>query len=79
MVNAIAAAAPALTGENSIVLYQNVPPERYSVVFPFIEIIPPEDSESILESQAGNEALYYDRQGHIRRLFQKGQLINTYF
>jgi hypothetical protein len=79
MVNAIAAAAPAMTGENSIVLYQNVLPERYSVFFPFIEFIPPEDSESNFESQAGNEALYYDRQGHIRRLFQKGQRINTYF
>jgi len=79
MVNAIAAAAPALTGENSIVLYQNVLPERYSVFFPFIEFIPPEDSESNFESQAGNEDLYYDRQGHMRRLFQKGQLINTYF
>lgn len=79
MVNAIAAAAPAFTGENSIVLYQNVLPERYSVLFPFIEIIPPEDSESIFESQAGNEDLCYDRQGHMRRLFQKGQLINTYF
>jgi hypothetical protein len=79
MVNAIAAAAPALAGENSIVLYQNILPERYSVLFPFIEIIPAEDSESIFESQAGNEDLYYDRQGHIRRLFQKGQLINTYF
>ena len=79
MVNAIAAAAPALTGENSIVLYQNVLPERYSVFFPFIEFIPPEDSESNFESQAGNEALSYDRQGHIRRLFQKGQRINTYF
>jgi hypothetical protein len=79
MVNAIAAAAPALTGENSIVLYQNVLPERYSVVFPFSEFIPPGDSEFIFESQAGNEVLYYDRQGHIRRLFQKGQRINTYF
>lgn len=79
MVNAIAATAPALTGENSIVLYQNVLPERYSLIFPFVEIIPPEDSEPIFQSQAGNEALYYDRQGHIRRLFQKGQLVNTYF
>jgi hypothetical protein len=79
MVNAIAAAAPALTGEKSIVLYQNVLPERYSVIFPFVEIIPPENSDSILEGQAASEPLYYDRQGHIRRVFQKGQLINTYF
>jgi hypothetical protein len=79
MVHAIAAAVPALTRETSIVLYQNILPERFSAVFPFIEFIAPEDSDSIYEGQAGNEVLYYDRQGHIQKLFQKGQLINTYF
>ncbi len=79
MVNAIAAAAPGLTSEHSIVLYQNILPQRYSVVFPFIEFIPPENTDSAYEDYAGNEVLYYDRQGHIQRLFQKGQLVNTYF
>jgi len=79
MVNAIAAVAPGLTSENSIVLYQNILPQRYSVVFPFIEFIPPKNSDSVYEDYARNEVLYYDRQGHIQRLFQKGQLLNTYF
>jgi len=79
MVNAIAAAAPGLTSEHSIVLYQNILPQRYSVVFPFIEFIPPENTDSAYEDYAGNEVLYYDRKGHIQRLFQKGQLVNTYF
>jgi hypothetical protein len=79
MVNAIAAAAPALSGENSVVLYQPFWPERYSVFFPSIEFIPPEDPDSTREGQAENEVLYYDRQGRIQRLFQKGQRISTYF
>ena len=79
MVHAIAAAVPALSSENSIVLYQNNLPERFSAVLPFVEFIPPEDSDSIYEGQAGNEVLYYDRRGHIQKLFQNGQLINTYF
>jgi hypothetical protein len=79
MVNAMAAVAPALSSENSIVLYQPILPERYSVIFPSVEFIPPEDSDSIGEGQAGNEVLYYDRHGRIRRLFQKGQLVNTFF
>jgi hypothetical protein len=79
MVNAIAAAAPALTSGNSIVLSQNILPERYSIIVPFLEVIPPENSDSVYENHAGHEVLYYDRQGYIRRLFQKGLLINTYF
>lgn len=79
MVNAIAAAAPALTSGNSIVLYQNILPERYSIIVPFLEVLPPENSDYVYENHAGHEVLYYDRQGHIRRLFQKGLLINTYF
>lgn len=79
MVNTIAAAAPALSGENSIVLYQHILPERYSIVFPSIEFIPQEDSESVYEDLAGHEVLYYDRQGRLQRLFQKGQLVNAFF
>jgi len=79
MVNAIAAAAPALTSANSIVLYQNILPEKYSMIVPFLEVIPPENSDSVWENHAGDEILYYDRQGYLRRLFQKGLLINTYF
>jgi hypothetical protein len=79
MVNAITAAAPALTSANSIVLYQNILPERYSIIVPFLEVIPPGNSDSVYENYAGHEVLYYDRQGHIGKLFQKGLLINTYF
>jgi hypothetical protein len=79
MVNAIAVAAPVLSGENSIVLYQHILPERYADVFPSVEFIPPEDSHSTSEGQAGSEVLYYDRQGRIQRLFQKGELVNTLF
>jgi hypothetical protein len=79
MVNAIAAAAPALTSANSIVLYQNILPEKYSIVVPFLEVIPLENSDSVYENNAAHEVLYYDRQGYIRRLSQKGLLINTYF
>jgi hypothetical protein len=79
MVNAIAAAAPALSSENSIVLYQHILPERYSVIFPSIEFIPPENPESVYEDNAAYDVLYYDRQGRIQRLFQKGQLVNTLF
>lgn len=79
MVNAIAAAAPALTSGNSIVLYQNILPERYSITVPFLEVIPPENSDSVYENHEGHDVLYYDRQGHIRRRFHKGLFINTYF
>jgi hypothetical protein len=79
MVNAIAAAALAFSGENSIVLYQHSLPERYAFAFPSIEFIPPEDSESAYEDHAGDDVMYYDRQGRIQRLFQKGQLVNTLF
>jgi len=79
MANAIAAAAPALSSENSIVLYQHILPERYSVVFPSIEFFPPENPELVYEDHAGRDVLYYDRQGRIQRLFQKGQLVNTFF
>lgn len=79
MVNAIAAAAPALTGGNSIVLYQNVLPERYSMIVPFLEVFPPENSDPVFENHAEQEVLYYDCQGRIKRLLQKGRLVNTYF
>ena len=79
MVNVIAAAAPALSSENSIVLYQHIVPERYSVYFPSVEFIPPENPASAYEDQAGDDVLYYDRRGRIQRLFQKGQLVNTLF
>jgi hypothetical protein len=79
MVNAIAAAAPALTSGNSIVLYQNILPQRYSIIVPFLEVLPPENSDAVYENPTGHEVLYYDRQGRIRRLFQKGLIINTYF
>jgi len=79
MVNAIAAAAPALTSGNSIVLYQNILPERYSITVPFLEVLPPENSDSVYKNQTEQEILFYDHQGHIKRRFQKGLLINTYF
>ncbi len=78
MVNAVAAVLPGLSGENSVVLYQHAWPERYSLMFPSVEFIPPENSEAA-EDHAGHDVLYYDRKGRVRRLFQKGQLVNTFF
>ena len=79
MANAIAAAAPALSSENSIVLYQHILPERYSVIFPSTEFIPPKNPELVYENYVGHDVLYYDRHGRIQRVFQKGQLVNTLF
>ncbi len=78
MVNAVAAVLPGLLGENSVVLYQHALPERYSFMFPSVEFIPPESSEAA-EDHAGNDVLYYDHKGHVQRLFQKGQIVNTLF
>ena len=77
MVNAIAAAAPSLSGENSLMLYPHSLPERYGVFFPPVEVLPPEGFESAHEDHSGHDVLYYDRHGRIQRLFQKGQRVNT--
>lgn len=79
MINAIAASVPALTSGNSIVPYQKILPERYCIAVPFLEIIPPKNHDFVYENKAEDEALYYDRQGHFKRPFQKGLFINTYF
>jgi hypothetical protein len=79
MVNSIAAAAPALTSGNSIVLYRNILPGRYSIVVPWGEVVVEKKFDPIYENQPGHEILYYDRQGRFKTQFQKGALINTYF
>ena len=79
MINAIAAAVPALTSGNSIVLYQKILPERYCITVPFLEVIPPKNHDFVYENKAEHEVLYYDHQGHFKRRFQKGLFINTYF
>jgi len=79
MTNAIAAAVPALTSGNSIVLYQKILPERYSISVSFLEVIPPKNHDFVYENKAEDEVLYYDHQGLCKRLFQKGLVINTYF
>ena len=78
MVNAISAEFP-FTGGNSIVLYQNPLPERYSIALPFVEVASEEKAESIFENHQIHEILYYDRLGHPNHQHQKGQFINAYF
>jgi hypothetical protein len=78
MVNAISAPLR-LTAGNSIVLYQNILPERYSITLPSIGVVAEKKSEPIFENQRGNEVLYYDHQGHLKRQFRKGLFINAFF
>jgi hypothetical protein len=78
MVNAISAKFP-FTGGNSIVLYQNPLPERYSVALPFLEVAREEKSESHFETHQIHEILYYDRLGQPNHQHRKGLFINTYF
>ncbi len=78
MLNAISAPLR-LTSGNSIVLYQNILPERYSITLPAIEIVAEEKLEFNHENQLGNEALCYDRRGHLKKEVQKGLFINAYF
>jgi len=78
MVNAISAEFP-FTGGNSIVLYQNPLPERYSIALPFVEVASEEKAESLFENHQIQEILYYDRLGQPNHQNQKGLFINTYF
>jgi hypothetical protein len=68
-----------LTGGNSIVLYQHILPERYSITLPFIEVAAEEKIASFHENQLANQGLYYDHRGHLRRQTEKGLLINVFF
>jgi len=78
MVNVIASPLD-LTSGNSIVLYQNILPKRYSITVPFIEVAPQRNSECVYGNQGEDEVLYYNRQGHVEKRFQKGRFVNTYF
>jgi hypothetical protein len=78
MVNT-ALAPIALTCGNSLVLYRNTLPERYSITIPVIEVVAGRKSDSIFENQAGNDVLYYDNHGHLERSFQTGLFINALF
>jgi hypothetical protein len=68
-----------LTSGNSMVLYRNILPERYSITVPFIEVVAEKNLELNYDNQPGSEVLYYDRRGHLKRKVHKGLLLNTYF
>jgi hypothetical protein len=81
MVNAIATPL-GLSGENSLVLYQHTLPQRYVLTLPLVSVAvekAPELLPAFHPSQAGSEALYYDRHGHLSTQNQKGLFVNTYF
>ena len=78
MINSVSNALT-LTPGNSLVLYRNTLPERYFITVPIIEVVAPKKPELILENQQGNEVLYYDKQGHLKRPFQMGLFINALF
>jgi hypothetical protein len=78
MTNAVSAPL-SLTSGNSLVLYRNILPERYSITVPIIEVVAAKKPDSIFENQQGNEVLYYDNQGHLKRPFQLGLFINALF
>jgi hypothetical protein len=78
MINA-ASNALTLTPGNSLVLYRNILPERYSVTIPIIKVVTPKKPEPIFENQQGNEVLYYDNRGRLKRPFQIGLFINALF
>jgi hypothetical protein len=78
MINA-ALAPLTLTGGNSLVLYRNILPQRYSITAPIIEVVVAKKPESIFENQQGNEVLYYNNQGHLKRPFQTGLFIDALF
>jgi hypothetical protein len=81
MLNAIAAPL-ALTGENSLVLYQNTLPQRYILTLPFVDVAVEKEPEflyALPDGPAGSEVLSYDRHGHLNTQNQKGLFVNTYF
>jgi len=67
-----------LTSGNSMVLYRNILPERYSITVPFRKVVDEKKLEFDHESQLGNEVLYYDRRGQLQREAHKGLFLNTY-
>jgi hypothetical protein len=68
-----------LTSGNGLVVYRNILPERYSITVPFREVVEEKKLELNNDNLPGNEVLYYDERGHLRREFHKGLLLNTYF
>jgi hypothetical protein len=68
-----------LTSGNSLVLYRNILPERYSITVPFREVVDEKGLELNYDHSPGSEVLYYDARGHLQREFHKGRLLNTYF
>jgi hypothetical protein len=78
LLNAVSAPL-ALTSGNSLVLYRNILPERYSITIPIVEGVAEKRTESIFENQPGNDVLYYDNQGHLKRPFRMGLFINALF
>jgi hypothetical protein len=68
-----------LTSGNSLVLYRNILPERYSITVPFREVVDDKGLELNYDNSPGSEVLYYDARGHLQREVHKGLLLNTYF
>ena len=68
-----------LTSGNNLVPYRNILPERYSITVPFREVVKEKKLELSNDNLPGNEVLFYDERGHLRREVHKGLLLNTYF
>ena len=68
-----------LTCGNSLVLYRNILPERYSITVPFQEVVDEKRVELNYNNSPGSEVLCYDARGHLLREVRKGLLLNTYF
>ena len=69
-----------LTSGNSLVLYRNILPERYSITLPSIEVVAEKKfAFNHDEDGSGNDVLCYDHRWHAKREVYKGLLINAYF
>jgi len=68
-----------LTSGNTLVLYRNILPERYSITVPFREVVDEKRLELDYDNSPGSEVLCYDPRGHLLREVRKGLLLNTYF
>jgi hypothetical protein len=68
-----------LTSGNYLVPYRNILPERYSITIPFREVVEEKKLSLNNDNLPGNQVLYYDQRGHLRREVHKGLLLNTYF
>ena len=68
-----------LASGNSLVLYRNILPERYSITVPFREVVDEKRLKLNYDNSPGSGVLYYDQRGHLQRELHKGLLLDTYF